>query len=131
MNDLEKSEKLVRLCGWSIASVERGAGFYDFYHHVLLDENKAEIIPTVKFGGGTQPRAIELSPRKQLNLYDPANMALAWRVLNWAILEQTAQLAHIATWLAIGGFMSMPPEIAQRIWIDKVFELAIEAGMID
>jgi len=68
------------------------------------------------------------------NLYDPANMALAWRVLNWA-----------NEWMANGGARDFPdfcddilrcldaaspPAAAQRAWLDKILSLAIEAGMI-
>lgn len=65
------------------------------------------------------------------NLYIPVNMALAWRVLNWATMEPTAQLAQVARWFLIGGGMSLLPTQAQRAWLDKIISLAIEAGMVD
>lgn len=64
------------------------------------------------------------------NLYAPINMALAWHVLNWAMLEPTAKFAFLSKRLAVGGFMCIPPELAQKIWLDKILKLAIEAGLV-
>lgn len=81
------------------------------------------------------------------NLYDPANMALAWRVLNWAATQTKTVKAQKgggdeswqeswATFIddAINGNLdmySMPPAAAQRAWLDGILGLAIEAGMVD
>ena len=74
-----------------------------------------------------------------VDLYHPANMALAWRVLNWAMSP------HHSPWvfaLAVGDFelegflyeaelWKIPPADAQRLFLDKILELAIEAGIVD
>ena len=72
-----------------------------------------------------------------LNLYDPANMALAWGVAGFA-MEQTS------AWNAPGGYAmaydfqewwvcEIEPGLpdAQRLWLDKVLSLAIEAGLVE
>jgi hypothetical protein len=101
LNDAQKSVILARLCLWQVVNAKTKSGTWD------------SIIP---------------------DLYNPANMALAWRVLNWAMTEATgavthgmAQMAHPVSW---PGLMMAPPDIAQRAWLDKVLELAIEAGMV-
>ena len=73
------------------------------------------------------------------NLYNPAHMALAWRVLNWAsnnMPGKTGQRQKLFRFIrgteTYGDKMivSMPPTDAQRAWLDKILSLAIEAGMI-
>jgi len=80
-------------------------------------------------------------------LYDPANMALAWRVLNWAVKtvdqkkEQAMNGGGMDSWMywheghfELRGIMlsgqELPPAEAQHAWLDKILQLAIEAGMI-
>jgi hypothetical protein len=72
------------------------------------------------------------------NLYDPANMALAWRVLNWGMASDTLWKRLADWWLyrdtpSTDGWytMTLPPAEAQRAWLDKVLELAIEADLIE
>ena len=73
-----------------------------------------------------------------LNLYDAANMALAWRVLNWAneqhapdpqeeyIADEVQEyMRFFGAWLSI-----LPPDEAQRNILDKILSLAIEAGLV-
>ena len=64
------------------------------------------------------------------NLYDPANMALAWRCHLWACNNQF----NTNTWPYLGWFEDnsiFEYEDAQRRWLDKVLELAIEAGVVE
>lgn len=79
------------------------------------------------------------------NLYEPANMALAWRVLNWATTQSVTVKAQKGggddiwqePWTTfiddeINGkyeIYMMTPADAQRAWLDKILTLAIEAGM--
>lgn len=83
------------------------------------------------------------------NLYDPANMALAWRVLNWAMSEDMQFVGfvnygngweHKPAEASSHGFselverevdFSLSPADAQRAWLDKILTLAIEAGMLE
>ena len=84
------------------------------------------------------------------NLYLVANMALAWRVLNWAsnqLKKETAIPGHItytwagrlhsfwgaSYWVDAGKLFlySMEPADAQRLWLDKILELAIKDGLIE
>lgn len=63
-------------------------------------------------------------------LYDPVNMALAWRVLNWARLQKdNPQLWHEMQKFDAG--IDMQPDVAVRHWLDSVLGLAIEAGMVE
>ena len=68
-----------------------------------------------------------------VDLYDPANMALAWRVLNWAWASQHISENQIVTWSYVIGYAidgSIPPADAQRAWLDMILSLAIDAGMV-
>ena len=68
-----------------------------------------------------------------VDLYDPANMALAWRVLNWAIENLPKFMRTIEeNFLCIGvlPYFGITPETAQRAWLDRILSLAIEAGMV-
>lgn len=69
-------------------------------------------------------------------------MFLAWRVLNWA-MEQKFAINESCTfdqelWDFLSdvgldekeGIYEFPPAAAQRAWLDKVLELAIEAGKV-
>jgi hypothetical protein len=74
------------------------------------------------------------SERWTNNLYDPANMALAWRVLNWGISDPG--FGHeVDAWLWDEGLgydiPNLPPTDAQRFWLDKILTLAIEAGIVE
>jgi hypothetical protein len=77
------------------------------------------------------------------NLYDPENMALAWRVLNWAAKkfhygDSYSAGYRIDDWImdepivkgdGAYNIWDLPPAEAQRAWLDKILELAIEAGL--
>ena len=79
--------------------------------------------------------------------YDPANMALAWRVLNWAFdgfaddgLEVMSAwnrgMIKTLFYLGVGGSgtstaLRLPPAEAQAAWLDKILTLAIEAGLVE
>ena len=76
---------------------------------------------------------------KVKNLYAPANMALAWRVLNWSLgknsdIKEDVMMAvfDVDGWrCAIHDLLRVTPEKAQRAGLDKILSLAIEAGMVD
>ena len=64
------------------------------------------------------------------NFYDPANMALAWRSLNWAD-QQRALSDRLADYFIAYLLWIEPPADAQRLWLDKILELALEAGIVE
>ena len=137
MTDHEKSVKLARLCGWEMdyRPNPNGPGLAR-----LLDTG-GNVLRQVEFG---YPAAYPSTP----NLYDPANMALAWRVLNWALQQNQptrgdlddlwkmpfgdelfAYVAAISPRDDGLSIFELPPAEAQRAWLDKILELA-EAGMV-
>lgn len=70
-----------------------------------------------------------------LSFYDTANMALAWRVLNWAYecehIEDQGRYFVLLDWLDEAHLHIEAPADAQRLWLDKVLTLAIEAGIVE
>lgn len=119
---VEASVMLAELCGWltSDGSWHRymppsGAG-------ASVNHAKGQEITTI----------FALCP----TLYDPANMALAWRVLNWrewVKSEEGGGLSEKTFFVGFGDFeawMKMPPVEAQRRWLDKILSLAIKEGML-
>lgn len=79
------------------------------------------------------------------NLYDSANMELAWMVLNWAakqfqygdsyeagytIDDWAADIVLVEEEWGAFNLWDLPPAEAQRAWLDKILELATEAGMV-
>lgn len=119
MSEQEKSVMLARLVGWEVNQNNSPVGQIFIYYD--------------------RPRSNAIA-----NLYDTANMALAWRVLNWfwafcKPLETPQQVtmwdgyhADLILWMIDYGssYEDMPPAEAQAAWLDKILELAIEAGMV-
>ena len=109
MSDREKSVLLARAMGWKI---------YEFTHVMFY------------------PLGYDPSNRIS-NLYDPAYMALAWRVLNWAynnvVVKSQEEYLDIGQqweqWFITN--IELGEEKAQRHWLDKIIELAIEAGVVE
>ena len=70
-----------------------------------------------------------------VDLYDPANMALAWRVLSWAEIEsgKNTRCDFHFGWMEFlpESLFECPPADAQRTWLDMILSLAIEAGMVE
>lgn len=69
------------------------------------------------------------------NLYAPENMALAWRVLNWAngnqmIMDYWQETTYVEHEMFVYWFVLTPQE-AQTAWLDKILQLAIEAGVVE
>lgn len=122
MTDQEKSIALARLCGWEPLSdtidgiTGHGTVFWEDEDGYMLDPE----------------------PTLPLNLYDPANMALAWRVLNWwydyiATTDNEAvdpEDGFFDVGKLMHGVWAQPPAAAQRAWLDKILTLAIAAGMV-
>lgn len=65
------------------------------------------------------------------DLYKPEHMALAWGVLNWAYRENLERFDELIRTDLLWYLYESPAEEAQRLWLDKVLELAIEAGLVE
>lgn len=120
MSDQEKSVMLARAMGWKVT--QHGP-------------SRLEKIRT-PYGDhwGDEPL-----------FYDELNMGLAWRVLNWAARQSRIRLSEYSYPYSLadgvdylfeedgywqGRIWALPPADAQRLWLDKILELAIEAGLI-
>jgi hypothetical protein len=100
---------------------------------VLCDADGNDLGLRPPLGGGVEKKQVELTSSNLPNLFDPAKMALAWRVLNWAedYAHDTSTKLHLG-WMGFlpESLFQMKPADAQRAWLDKILELAIEAGMV-
>lgn len=112
LSDQEKSVMLARLMGKAV------------------DCNCGK--PDCKFGRESQQRTgRDWFLPDVPNLYDPVNMSLAWLGLNWADTNLKGYDAlDLYFWWDKGSLLSLPPEKAQRAWLDKILELAYKAGML-
>ena len=109
LSDQEKTVMLARLCGWGASTALGGTSYESIF--IYTQDNE-----------------------RCVNLYDPANMALAWRVLNHVWSYQHLSDNQIVTWSYVIGYAidgSTPPADAQRTWLDMILSLAIEAGMVE
>ena len=122
LSDEQKTDMFAYLCGWRKVWADNNS-------MVLLDANGRGV-------GYRLMRSGEALP----NLYDVQNMALAWLVLNWASSnkslhpeERDEMQYKMQEWLTyhVGWLDILPPADAQRLWLDKILELAIEAGLVD
>ena len=128
MSDRKKSVMLARLCGWQYRT--DGVTYSWYSSDDVLDENGFAYHEWQRTGTWE----FSVIP---LNLYDPANMALAWRVLNWAMgqnfwMDSVGGYFSDGVWQIIGNEETslLPPADAQRAWLDMVLTLATEAGMV-
>ena len=121
MNDLEKSNVICKLCGWSIVE------FMQYHDYRLMDANDNEIasFPDWYQTDGDMP-----------DLYNPVNMALAWRVLNWRVSirffdNAMAEAEEKVTFnRLLLSTQDLTPEKAIREWMDAIYALAIQARLI-
>ena len=116
-DDQEKSVALAKAMGWDIKP--HGRNTLNMVWDIFDD-----------FG------SVGIMLGKSWNLYDPANMALAWRVLNWANKSVPFNSGD-DIWRQWEGWWDgldikgEYPADAQRLWLDKILELAIEAGIVE
>ncbi len=125
MSDQEKSVMLAKAMGWGV-NREGDHGSYDLWIEDIL------ILQRVEYAKIGMLDSVLLN-KHMPSLYAPANMALAWKVAQWGhtLPEYTQWMLEpnrLGTWF---NFTRMPPAEAQRLWLDKILELAIEAGMIE
>ena len=114
LSDQEKSVMLAKAMGvdWRIIPLSEFDDIYaDSAETVILDPDN------VLIGYGT--------------LYDPANMALAWRCHLWAWRHVDIYTRYRNWWRHHTEMSPMGKPDAQRLWLDKILELAIEAGLIE
>lgn len=123
MTDNQKSVMLAKLMGWKVANIP----LKEAYKRVIVDANGNDLGLT-PVGGGVKPVEVEISSLK-INLYEPRHMALAWRVLNWAKANYTKLHMSVTKEHSIAWIFAYEPD-GQRIALDKILELAIEAGLI-
>lgn len=128
MNDNEKSVMLAKLCGWI-----RPAG--DCYKPGLwIIEVPSLPMWSIAHFWKTEPLDLP-----DFDFYHPANMELAWRVLDWglkvkptdptgSIHEPSRFHNKLRAWMPM--YLWGNPK-AQRLWLDKILSLAIEAGMVE
>ena len=108
LSDQEKSVMLARAMGWEVSFAYSPAHPQLWLPDDLAKAHKTKFIA---------------------NLYDPASMALAWRVLNH--MGDLGYDALIEMWFSSEEVPSMEPKEAQAAWLDYALDLAIEAGIVD
>ena len=123
MTDQAKSVMLARIMpGWEFSRQECGEGRWSW-----VDENGEQI------SGSLHDDVVQMSDDPWWlvapMLYSPPRMALAWRVLNWAN-EADEITSQIWYWWHDRSLYRHSDADAQRAWLDKILELAIEAGLI-
>ena len=111
MSDQEKSVMLARAMGWEVTFAYSPAHPQLWIPDDLAKAHKTKFIA---------------------NLYDPASMALAWRVLNWVakwdLNQQSVYYTQFYGWWDNNDLWAMPPAAAQRAWLDKILTLAKEGN---
>ena len=110
---IENSAVLAKLCGWKLAANFATAAWWDENGDMVY---RIEVMPGV---------------HKPLDLYDPANMALAWRVHIEAIEGLTLGI-YIGDWYSAWWRVN---EMWCKVtkpgdFLDKILELAKEAGLV-
>lgn len=115
MTDEEKSKILAEMVGWQ----HKELSDHPDATHGWVDENGL-IIWTNDGYWSTY----------HFDLYDTENMALAWRVLNWAMHEELmgrmvvgGKNIPLTDWYIEQDLECRPPADAQRAWLDKILEL--------
>ncbi len=103
MTSQQKSVLLARAMGWEVSPL-------------------GSIFPTEGDG--------HIAIHPESSLYDPNEMALAWRCLRWVSQGYEDWRAEFQEWFASTAFELMGEEHAQRIWLDHVLKLAIDEGLI-
>ena len=108
LSDEQKTVMLARLCGWGVSTALGGTSYESIF--IYTQDNE-----------------------RCVDLYDVANMALSWRVLNWAAAHGITTQINVVYQYKKGDWARMidlPPADAQRAWLDYILRKAIEAGMV-
>ncbi len=112
----------------------------------LTDQEKSELLikrigeggePMLLFGNHlhfTKPDYDDLDDLYKLDRHgNPLHLPQAWRVLNWAyaVLEDQGRHHMFLDWWIIANLHVKSLSVAMRLWLDKILELAIEAGIVE
>lgn len=123
MTDEEKSAMLARAMGWQQCDYT-GKAYADT---AWVNENGLYIWYDDPY---------ECTPT--FNLYHVANMVWAWSAIEWITappktLKQSEDMLNtkFAHWWDSENLWACNAADAQRAWLDKILELAIEAGLIE
>ena len=122
LSDEQKTVMLARAMGWKKA--EPSPTVMELFYGKIAQHMPAEVWQTSD--GSWIPFGLP-------NFYDESQMALAWRVLNWAGANGiTTQINAVyqykeGDWVCI---IDLSPADAQRTWLDYILRKAIEAGMV-
>jgi len=111
----EKSVLLARLMGWQciyaadgVCAVIRGREFV---------------------GTSTAFWYTETGPH--LDFYEAENMALAWKIMARTLeIDPNLKADFRIWWQSQALYQIKPPKIAQRLWLDKILELAVQAELL-
>ena len=109
MSDERKSVLLARAMGWE----------------VFVTHDVTVFIPPEGLSAEEHDRGII----GYVDFYDPTNMALAWRAIGVMVDKHTEIWDAFFDWWDLE--IDPGHESAQRLWLDKILELAIEAGIIE
>jgi hypothetical protein len=66
-----------------------------------------------------------------IDFYEAENMALAWKIMTRALeLDSQLKADFGAWWQSQTLYQVKLPQMAQRLWLDKILELAIQAELL-
>lgn len=144
MNDQEKSEMLARAMGWSMRhypTVVIHEGNFNSWtrgSYWLVDESGKKVRIGCRREPGFYPMPedgpyeeyMDMLNFEALNFYDSANMELAQRIFRWAYPRPS--FIKFKDWLDTGGGVDvLVLDDGFRMALDKILQLAIEAGIIE
>ena len=116
ITDGEKSVLLAKAMGWIMDDSTEPMDW--------RDEKGEEIPMTLVANIMSKGYAVGFS------FYDPANMALAWRIHLWALKVKRNNIkSRYWDWWNLAFVWGNPD--AQRLWLDKILDLAIEAKLVE
>lgn len=120
-----KSAALCKAMGWTI--VEGGGGY------LVVFEDDKEVVRRIIWE--THPSLDDhLSgdvPEMKLNLYDPDNVRLAWRVLNRMSAHPNFKISFaLDGWWLSWNPLTLSLDEIQSTWLDKCYELLVKGGVM-
>lgn len=114
-NTQEKSIMLARLMGWQFVYAGNGV--------VAVVRDKIFVGTTTAYWYSESGPCVDF--------YEKDNMSLAWKILAFAAdLDQRTNTTVFEEWWHSQRLYLKSPEKAQKLWLDKVLELAIQAEEI-